>query len=273
MVSYMFIVFLAVIVLVVVLTVILIGVAGGRRKRVTAPSCGSCGYAVEGLETLRCPECGSDLRTVGIITPATSGGVPRGVWAVLFTLFLPIPALVISGVLSTALPRVYQFQASTTLSSPRSGAFNSVVVSGEGTGRRGIRQADSIVLTLIPNDGRKVPTLTYLPADNKAIIGPPANQTIDQLSTEAIEAWFASAGVETSTPAITKETIDILRTIRMVEMGSSGGSTSAFGGMGGSSGSSTAPRTWFTVTMLIFWLAVWIGGLFLILRRRESKTA
>jgi class 3 adenylate cyclase len=31
--------------------------------------CGKCGYIVKGLTTLTCPECGSDLRDVGIISP------------------------------------------------------------------------------------------------------------------------------------------------------------------------------------------------------------
>src|SRR5687768_8193859 len=30
------------------------------------PRCGACGYIVRGIESLRCPECGSDLRAVGI---------------------------------------------------------------------------------------------------------------------------------------------------------------------------------------------------------------
>ena len=28
--------------------------------------CGQCGYSVTGLTTFTCPECGSDLREVGI---------------------------------------------------------------------------------------------------------------------------------------------------------------------------------------------------------------
>jgi hypothetical protein len=37
--------------------------------RVTVPSCRACGYAVKGLPSFTCPECGSDLREVGIDTP------------------------------------------------------------------------------------------------------------------------------------------------------------------------------------------------------------
>src|SRR3954453_23556332 len=61
------------------------------------PPCRACGYAVRGLPSFRCPECGSDLREVGIDTPgmgrefirrmksigAAMGGVARAVGRVL----------------------------------------------------------------------------------------------------------------------------------------------------------------------------------------------
>jgi len=33
----------------------------------TEPLCGNCGYNVRGLTTFICPECGQDLRDVGIV--------------------------------------------------------------------------------------------------------------------------------------------------------------------------------------------------------------
>ena len=65
--------------------------------KVTEPSCRACGYAVKGLPSFTCPECGSDLREVGIDTPgagqellrrakaagALIGGVARAVGRVL----------------------------------------------------------------------------------------------------------------------------------------------------------------------------------------------
>lgn len=36
------------------------------RRRVSAPVCGKCSYEVRGLPSFVCPECGSDLREVGI---------------------------------------------------------------------------------------------------------------------------------------------------------------------------------------------------------------
>ena len=37
----------------------------GRRDSLTM-TCGKCGYSVKGLESMTCPECGADLREVGI---------------------------------------------------------------------------------------------------------------------------------------------------------------------------------------------------------------
>src|SRR5688572_22499966 len=72
-----------------------------RRKAVTQPACGNCGYFVRGIATFTCPECGQDLREAGIVTPTTHA---RG-WssdpllrAGLWTLLLPIPATILSAV-------------------------------------------------------------------------------------------------------------------------------------------------------------------------------
>ncbi len=35
------------------------------------PGCGRCGYPARGLPTFTCPECGSDLREVGIVRPSS----------------------------------------------------------------------------------------------------------------------------------------------------------------------------------------------------------
>lgn len=44
-----------------------------QEHRPTEPACGECFYAVAGNDSLRCPECGSDLRQVGIILPKGRG--------------------------------------------------------------------------------------------------------------------------------------------------------------------------------------------------------
>ena len=43
------------------------------------PSCGACGYSVIGLVNMSCPECGKDLRDVGIDLPGLRG---RSRWSI-----------------------------------------------------------------------------------------------------------------------------------------------------------------------------------------------
>jgi class 3 adenylate cyclase len=48
------------------------------------PTCGHCGYAVTGLTTFICPECGRDLRVVGIVRAGAKRGIGRGPFMTLF---------------------------------------------------------------------------------------------------------------------------------------------------------------------------------------------
>ena len=42
------------------------------KPKAMEPVCGKCGYIVRGLPSNICPECGSDLEQVGIITHRSS---------------------------------------------------------------------------------------------------------------------------------------------------------------------------------------------------------
>jgi len=54
------------------ITLIILGLVGRKPRLSDGGVCGKCGYSVKGLSALNCPECGSDLREVGIERP---GGV------------------------------------------------------------------------------------------------------------------------------------------------------------------------------------------------------
>ena len=68
-----------------------------RTRKPAEPSCGECGYNVYGLPTFTCPECGADLRAVGIVAPAPRAGVEkflRGlVWTVLSLLIVRLVSM------------------------------------------------------------------------------------------------------------------------------------------------------------------------------------
>ena len=75
----------------------------GRRagNRGGASTCGNCGYDVTGLTDLRCPECGSDLRQVGIIAGGTRRALSpyfiAGIWVVALTMVMVVPMVVTVG--------------------------------------------------------------------------------------------------------------------------------------------------------------------------------
>jgi hypothetical protein len=60
-----------------------------RRSRPREPACGVCGYAVHGLPTFECPECGSDLRKAGIVTTGPLAPVLAWQVALLWLLLAP----------------------------------------------------------------------------------------------------------------------------------------------------------------------------------------
>lgn len=76
-----------------------------NRQPWTEPRCGRCGYCVWGAPSFVCPECGSDLREVGIVARRRVGGM---VWGALWTVLLPIPALFLWALFyNTVAPRVH----------------------------------------------------------------------------------------------------------------------------------------------------------------------
>lgn len=55
------------------ITGVVLWIVGARQSaNGRGMSCGRCGYSVAGLTQLMCPECGADLREVGIVSAAAS---------------------------------------------------------------------------------------------------------------------------------------------------------------------------------------------------------
>lgn len=107
------------------------------------PACGHCGYLVKGLSTFTCPECGSDLREVGItrrptVGPAGARRSPRSGAAVFLQTVgwkLAFTAGVVAGTAGIAInyyddylrPHT-RFETQTIHGFPHSGAFTAVTV-------------------------------------------------------------------------------------------------------------------------------------------------
>ncbi|MDP9173740.1 MAG: hypothetical protein M3O30_07725 [Planctomycetota bacterium] len=79
--------------------------ASRKPRALAEPTCGQCGYCVRGIAGLICPECGADLREVGIVPPGGRAPNPANRLAILWTIALPLPAMLITWILlMTVLP-------------------------------------------------------------------------------------------------------------------------------------------------------------------------
>lgn len=67
------------------------------QRKSPLPTCGKCGYPARGIESLTCPECGADLREVGIVKP----GQGQGQGTLVFVLLVySISFMILCGMLS-----------------------------------------------------------------------------------------------------------------------------------------------------------------------------
>ncbi len=91
------------------------------------PACPTCGYLVIGLAGKVCPECGSDLASVGVVRRddhRTSRVARVTLWTILFAL----PAFLVWREVRPRLPVLNEFTVTQTFSGPLSGAYKSIEV-------------------------------------------------------------------------------------------------------------------------------------------------
>src|SRR2546427_6597927 len=105
-----------------------------RPRRTTGgQSCAACGYSTLGLGTFTCPECGSDLRRVGILTPYTLARRPSFLAAAAaFTALWAFSGALLGTAIAGITPEVRRYHRHLNFSSPQSGAFGAVSVDTSG---------------------------------------------------------------------------------------------------------------------------------------------
>lgn len=268
-----------------VVGVIAVALIARRRRghRVTEPVCGQCGYRVQGLPTFTCPECGADLREVGIETPQHArplGPLSRGL---LWTLILPIPALLVTCIpAAPLLPRRAQQTQTISLGQPLSRAYRTLCLYADGN------------FTVWPWQLGRVPTLQRV----HVILVPPAAQVpavldvdlasmtyqlsklepkgprvvaVGSLDLPALNDWFAANGVDTADPCVPVEAEAVLSVIQGARAGNMvppRGNCFLEVSVGSGSASTLIPAVW-APPVLGFWVLVWLAGLWMCVRRRR----
>ncbi len=270
------------------------------------PACGRCGYAVKGLTALSCPECGGDLREVGITTPRSRQKVTPLVFVMLWTLLLPVPALVISAVWATVYaPRVDTLKQTIRLMATQAnhpdvtveidqrvtswggaagyhvhGSSASIRPHGGGALTLSVPAAlGDTRITLQPR-ARSAPLVSPHPADLELDLSRNRGHYNDAGATIAVGVppseqelidWFKSQAVTTSDAELRADAADLIAIIQAIASGTGMATVSRYTSGGGGSSSSSGQAAWFGGVLLLLWLPVYVGGIVIYFRVRRRR--
>lgn len=272
----------------------------GRRSRVRSvkvPCCARCFYAVEGLASLVCPECGADLREVGILTPAMRRPVSPWLAMLLWTLGLPIPALVLTGLLaSLVFPVQNRYQEDWILDPVSAAAIgvdhidvsatSSTVYWPFGSGKKTASQASNqpldrieflIYSTTNPAGTPCGQLIVDLEHDSWSTTKDQPSQPISEFNSQAASTWLTDVADEPAR-VLSTALVELVASIHDSTLGRAALSTTmAVPTLGGvmtaaRGGSSTeiglAPGA--IMTTLTFWIVAWLAGCYYFYRRQSA---
>jgi len=260
-----------------------------RAAAVTDAVCGRCGYNVSGLPTFTCPECGSDLRGVGIVTPGQRR--PIGPWgrALLWTLILPAPALILSVAAAVfVLPLENTRSDKLTLASPPSGAYRGVELTAGGRTlfwpwERSTRGQQMSLQHVTIHLERFVGAVNPLEIDLARMayrVRQMNGVLIEQSSgfdAVAVRDWMTDAGIDTANPQVQAEIQEICGAVQSAQTAAltvpqplmSRGPGSWTGSV---SGCYAGMLGCVSVGLAGFWLVIWLLGVwFCVWRKRPTS--
>lgn len=254
-----------------------------RRYSASEPSCGQCGYAVEGLETLKCPECGADLRKVGIVTPQSGRGLRPVVLVVLlglaWTLLVPAIGLPVSLFVGQRMPRSWSRTMTTDLVPRSTDALGAVGMRFTAIGRYQNIPYDTLELTASPPTGAAGPRLLVRLADETAhvetVATPPPAPTVLPFDAATVEQWLAEQLPGLAPADTASAAAEVIRHSASLEQGSGLVITgdSYFSGGGSSVTTLRLPIRWFAPAAIAVWTIVWLLGLWPLVRWLRKQRA
>jgi hypothetical protein len=252
----------------------------------TDPLCGQCGYCVRGLLAHICPECGGNLREVGIITPGSRRPLSRGKRVLLWTIVAPMPVLLLFAILFPMIgPQWLRTTQRRVIFSQSSFCFVTITVNCEGkrltfgTPRMGTPPVAPEVMFLYDNKSNfnvQVATNTFRTTDTMG------KTTTGIFNATAIERWLNADGY--TDPRVADSAKGVAAAI--AEIGTPAGNSvsrfSAEPSLGGLDSVTAHPTFIFTrgepneltvVSWIVLAAITWLGGLPFVLRRKRSNSS
>lgn len=261
------------------------------RLQLTGPVCGSCGYSVLGLTNMICPECGSDLRCVGILTANTRPQTARAVVGmVVFTVVVFVVGFCATSALIGVVPAKISDSEQVQLKAPESGAYQGVILSSGGAFY--VPKPAGLPVRIDLTGNPNTATASWLLANPDGSYeyvanGLPRVVRPSAFATSAVLEWMKAAGIDVGARSvareaarITGETLLINRNTRRafaIDAASSGNSVNSGGGRGAPFGTyvytqraGPAWPDWPPPVLLLLWIVLWACGMrYLVGQRRR----
>jgi hypothetical protein len=250
------------------------------RSGAGEPSCGACGYSATGLESFTCPECGNDLRRVGILTPHTLARRPSyAAGVVLFTGLWAFTGTLAAGAVGELVPELRRYQHSLVLSSPKSRAYGAAEVRTSGRAWGDGRPTMNVTVELLTEAGMTGPVgaLWVEPRSGRYHFEDTDRRRFGAdagFGPDAVAAWLSAAGVKSDDPRVEAEARRIAgavwRGARGSRIGFAGGGVSQSTSTGADPQFRSARVTetvtserppWPVAAFVLVWVLAWAGGL------------
>ena len=275
------------------------------------PGCGRCGYPAHGITSFECPECGADLREVGIQHPgqgksAVAGCLPP----ILLTVVILIVASILGPVIANQLPTYSQNSFDLRLN-PNSGQYNNAMLLFEATIKQppgnqnnwigvstssrssgSVRTSQITITNLVPTI--RITRLEFQATPNTAAVTASftARFQVDPVTQHAnwtdgqgkqhnttgpytdkdVLAFLTTLGADPNNTDVQREADELYAMLDGIARGMNHYSLQGFGVRGsGSTSLAFGGPSWFGPSYFSFWLVLWIIGLVWLIRRGRSK--
>jgi hypothetical protein len=271
------------------------GRRGRRRGALDGPVCGACRYSVVGLEVLTCPECGGDLRAVGIRTPnEPRRPVPWWEFAaqvLLFSLLALVAAAPGVAAVDAIAPVRRTYASQVLLSRPASGLYDRVTIRANETAWDLRQPVPPVTVELVPLNAAAPAAgpLTVEPADGGYHYVDTSGRRVSAPSGFAggtVLAWLATAGFDPADPRLIEEAgkiaVEARNVGRIIEPIQGRGSRSSTGGgsqLRGTFGvtdfrerATAEGLVWLVAVAVGFWVLLWAGGVVYLWRVHSGRS-
>lgn len=257
-----------------------------RRPRTGAmPSCRRCGYTIYGSDNPECPECGANLIEVGITVPAKTQPPLIPMFALIWSVCLPIPLLILSSILVWYGPMTVIPTPWLELTPIQSKQYESVIISTEGapplneldinfTGLSdppGLRQGPYVVVRV------QYSTMTYHSYywSDDLVKSPPgvapdgAPNQMFPFDRAAILDLLDCVGADISRKDVQDEADELLKIVRLCQKQGVAGHTSTLYTPNYVYNSYNFPAKWFLILQPVLWFIFWLAGIIQYRRMRR----